>query len=544
MVIDGNKGDYNAGITVEGVGKDAAVKFGIMFKGSHYAEIRNIASIENKSAKDDAIGFEQDNDYVWSHNNDIFYGADRGGDKAKGDGSLDTKSTDHITHSYNHFWDSGKANLLGMGKDEGHFATFHHNWYDHSDSRHPRVRHYTTHVYNNYYDGIAKYGIASAEGAPSIFAENNYFRNANYPFITGGQGHDIQSDGGSTVSGEPGGIIKAYGNEFEGGNFSTSYQEDSTNFDYYQASSRDEKISSNVKGKGGAYNNFDTAADFYKYNVQTALEAKTEVENYSGRVENGDIWYEFDDATEDRNYVRIPELDKILTSYESKLQKAGLGSDNSFVVGGEGGGSTTPVDPEPDPAKEYKITLDANGGELPADSQTSFVKTQGEALGELPTPTNANGFTFAGWYNGTTKVDANTKVASNMTLVAKWIDPNAPVATMEKVFSDANSDENFTITGNMDSRTYNVSYGDKTFTKGMKVESSTNITFTTSSKMKLVLVASLQDGSAPNGKSIKVDGKKQTFNDFVVEIEIEAGSHTITKGDTMTLLYISLTPIN
>ena len=88
-------------------------------------------------------------------------------DQVKGDGSIDIKSrSDYITSSYNHFWDSGKACVAGgvwesKNPDDPEAKvniTYHHNWFDHSDSRHPRCVAGNTHVYNNYYDGVAKYG--------------------------------------------------------------------------------------------------------------------------------------------------------------------------------------------------------------------------------------------------------------------------------------------------------------------------------------------------------------------------------------------------
>ena len=137
-------------------------------------------------------------------------------DQVKGDGALDTKKSTYITHSYNHFWDSGKCNLQGM-KDEttDNKITYHHNWYDHSDSRHPRIRTCTVHIYNNYFDGNAKYGVGVTMGA-SAFVENNYFRSTAKmkPMLSSGQGTDAQGEG--TFSGEAGGIIKAFGNFFDG----------------------------------------------------------------------------------------------------------------------------------------------------------------------------------------------------------------------------------------------------------------------------------------------------------------------------------------
>ncbi|MFD1910518.1 hypothetical protein ACFSQ7_50945 [Paenibacillus rhizoplanae] len=95
---------------------------------------------------------------MWVHNNDIFYGsAGSDADQAKGDGSTDLKKgSTYITISYNHYFDSGKAALVGLSESAEFFVTLHHNWFDHSDSRHPRIRVASVHVYNNFYDGVSK----------------------------------------------------------------------------------------------------------------------------------------------------------------------------------------------------------------------------------------------------------------------------------------------------------------------------------------------------------------------------------------------------
>ena len=94
---------------------------------------------------------------------DYFYGNTGGdSDQAKGDGTVDLKGgTKYVTISYNRFWDSGKSSLCGMGGDDANYITYHHNWFDHSDSRHPRIRCMSVHIWNNYYDGVAKYGVGA-----------------------------------------------------------------------------------------------------------------------------------------------------------------------------------------------------------------------------------------------------------------------------------------------------------------------------------------------------------------------------------------------
>ena len=122
---------------------------------------------------------------------------------------------------------------------ETNYVTYHHNWYDHSDSRHPRIRTCSVHSYNNYFDGNAKYGIGVTMGA-SAFAENNYFRNCKNPMMSSGQGTDALGEG--TFSGETGGIIKACGNYIEGASSYIPYSQDSTSFDAYEVSSPTEKF--------------------------------------------------------------------------------------------------------------------------------------------------------------------------------------------------------------------------------------------------------------------------------------------------------------
>lgn len=91
---------------------------------------------------------------------------------------------------------------------------------------------------------------------------------------------------------------------------------------------------------------------------------------------------------------------------------------------------------------------------------------------------------------------------------------------------------------------YTIKYGNKTFTKGLKIEKSTNVDFTLSVEMKLTLYV---DGAV--GKKIKIDGtdtdylvKTDALGDTVVEVTLAKGAHKITKGDSMNLWYAILEP--
>ena len=338
LLIKGNSDSkrLSCGITIEGIGEDATVNgFGIRLANVSNVEIRNIGVMLVDSGEGDNYSLQQSCDHVWVHNCDSFYGMAGGdADQAKGDGALDCKKSTYITFSYNHFWDNGKCNLLGLSENttEGLYITYHHNWYDHSDSRHPRVRFYSAHVYNNYYDGNAKYGIGSTEGS-SVFSENNYFRNCKYPMLTSMQGSDV--DAGGIFSGEDGGTIKSFGNYMEGQKEYTPYQSNSTDFDAYEASSKDEKVPDSVKSKqgGNTYNNFDTSSTMYSYTADNAADVPSIVTSKAGRLNGGDFKYTFDNSVDDASYSVNQALMSALKSYKSSVIKIGSGfTDNTDPV--------------------------------------------------------------------------------------------------------------------------------------------------------------------------------------------------------------------
>lgn len=352
----------NMNLTIEGVGNDATFHgFGVLLRNCRYVELRNFAVMMHP---EDGISFDTNNEHLWGHHLDIFYGENKGGDKAKGDGSFDVKGTLYCTVSDNHFWDAGKCTLNSNG-DEVDFVTYHHNWYDHSDSRHPRVRKSKhLHVFNNYFDGNAKYGVGATTGS-CIFVEKNYYRNCKYPMLISKQGSDIHNGVGSssdtkgTFSGEDGGMIKAFDNYMTG---QTSFEPyiagDATyskHFDAYVVDNRNDKVPADVVTlQGGTnYNNFDTDAEFYSYTPDAKEDVPTIVTGVygAGRCEKGDFEWTFNNATEDKNSEVINNLSNALKNYTGKLVKVygDMGAESTEQGGGqegEGGdnqgGDTTP----------------------------------------------------------------------------------------------------------------------------------------------------------------------------------------------------------
>ncbi len=325
-------------VTIEGIGNDATIHgYGFTAKRACNVEFRNFAIMWYGGGGDgDSISLDTENKNVWIHNVEFFYGYGKEADQAKGDGSIDLKSkTDYVTISYCHFWDSGKALVLGgpwevsnYTKPEAKiYATYHHNWFDHSDSRHPRCVSGSAHIYNNYYDGVAKYGVGAAVNS-SVFVENNYFRNCPRPMLIATQGSDIYENGSyktkGTLSGQNGGMIKECGNTIIGAKRFYTYQTtpDEGQFDAYSVENKNETVPETVVAlKGGAtYNNFDTNSNImYEYSADTAEEAKEKVILEAGRRNGGDFKYTFDNSIQDSNSDVIPELQEAVINYTSKL---------------------------------------------------------------------------------------------------------------------------------------------------------------------------------------------------------------------------------
>ena len=341
--IKGKNKDSEMPFTIEGIGDDATVRgFGFLVRNSKGVEFRNFAVMR---CMDDGISLDTDNSNIWIHHTDQFYGKHGSGDHAKGDGATDVKSdSKYVTVSYNRFWDTGKTNMFGMKSESGpNYISYDHNWFDHSDSRHPRVRTMSVHVWNNYFDNVAKYGVGATSGS-SVFVENNYFLKTKKPILSSQQGTDALGSG--TFSGENGGMIKAYGNYFDKtiSNFKyyTQNAPASTGYDAYETATRDEQVPATevTKVGGTPYNNFDTDASLmYNYNAVTAENVPALVTGYygAGRMNHGDFTYTFPDnvGSDDTDSAYDTNLGSLLDNYKTTLVGI-FGEESSSLDGGSG----------------------------------------------------------------------------------------------------------------------------------------------------------------------------------------------------------------
>ena len=328
--IKGKSGYSTMNMTIEGVGDDATVYgFGFLVRNSKSVEFRNFAIMR---CLDDAMSLDTQNSNIWIHHMDLFYGKKgSAADQAKGDGTVDIKgNSKYVTVAFNHFWDNGKSSMCGMKSETGeNWITYHHNWFDHSDSRHARVRTMTVHMYNNYYQHCDVYGVGATSGS-NIFMESNYFEAVKRPIMSSLQGTDIKGSKG-TFSGENGGMIKSYGNVFvnKPSGFSyITYADNPTSFDAYEVAKASEQLPAGVKTLvgGTGYNNFDINPDvMYSHTADNAVDVPSIIEGFygAGRLNHGDIKFDIPDETVVTNGHQqpLPALANILDSYESGVVK-------------------------------------------------------------------------------------------------------------------------------------------------------------------------------------------------------------------------------
>ncbi len=467
-------------MTFEGVGDDATVYgFGFLLRDVKSVEFRNLAIMR---CLDDAMSLDTNNSHVWIHNMDFFYGKKgSAADQAKGDGTVDIKAnSQYITVAYNRFWDNGKASMCGMKTESGpNYITYHHNWFDHSDSRMARIRTMSVHMYNNYYLHNDVYGVGATMGS-SVFMESNYFDATKRPIMSSKQGTDAKGDG--TFSGENGGLIKAYGNVFANkpDNFSyVPYAENNTSFDAYEVSAPSEQVPSSVKTLvgGTSYDNFDTNPSLmYAYAADKATDVPAIVEGFygAGRLNHGDIDFVIPDETVVTNGHQQPwpALASLLDSYTSGVVKV-FGESNAAGEGGSTGGSS-----------EGGSTGGETGG---GTTEPSVPSVEGTVL-----------VTFTG---------------------------KAPSSSIVSVTGNySNSKGQATIDGT----TYKIC---------VKMESSTSIRLTVDKKVNATFY--FADGEIA---SMKLAGSKISATGSTYTTTLNAGTYEITKDKSVNLFGIKLVP--
>jgi pectate lyase len=147
-----------------------------------------IQNLSFRGASDDSINVQMFSHHVWLDHNDLAEGYD---------GLIDIKrGSSYVTVSWTHTHNHAKNMLLGHDDDNGAQdigrlkVSYHHNWYDATPQRNPRVRFgEPVHIYNNYYFDNSDTGPACQADSGCV-VEGNYFEDVEEPITNSYAGPD------------------------------------------------------------------------------------------------------------------------------------------------------------------------------------------------------------------------------------------------------------------------------------------------------------------------------------------------------------------
>ncbi|MDT0346482.1 pectate lyase family protein [Streptomyces litchfieldiae] len=169
----------NSGITGGGLNIGLPVDDGITSPSADAVHNVIIRNMNFRDASDDSINVQMYSHHIWIDHNDLAEGYD---------GLIDIKrGASYITVSWNHTHNHTKNMLLGHDDDNGAQdagylrVTYHHNWYDKTPQRNPRVRFGNpVHIFNNYFLDNSDTGPA-CQADSGCLVESNYFQDVEEP---------------------------------------------------------------------------------------------------------------------------------------------------------------------------------------------------------------------------------------------------------------------------------------------------------------------------------------------------------------------------
>jgi pectate lyase len=169
-----------SGFTGYGLNIGLAISDSITSPPSNAVHNVILRNLKIAGSADDDINVQMFSHHIWIDHNDL---------SDPNDGTLDIKrGSSYVTVSWNHAHDADKNMLLGRddadsAQDTGRLkVTYHHNWFDQTTQRNPRVRYGNpVHVYNNYFYKNSGYGVASTIKA-GVLVEGNYFEGVEDPY--------------------------------------------------------------------------------------------------------------------------------------------------------------------------------------------------------------------------------------------------------------------------------------------------------------------------------------------------------------------------
>lgn len=178
--------------TIIGIGPGAGISQGGFRVGNNQKNIifKNL-TIADTYVEGDWDGKEQDWDGIQIKGTCHHIWIDHCTFLRQGDGAVDiTNGANYVTVSNSIFGANNKASLIGSSDTDTfrdrYKVTMHHNWFNETTQRNPRVRFGMVHLFNNYYYNMGGYGrsmgYANSNGygigvgvGAQIYSEHNYF---------------------------------------------------------------------------------------------------------------------------------------------------------------------------------------------------------------------------------------------------------------------------------------------------------------------------------------------------------------------------------
>ena len=583
-------------ITIEGIGYDAALDgWGLHFicQTADYAkgfgrsfEVRNLSF---KNVPEDCVGMEgQQNDKTatltapvercWIHHC-TFYAptiiSPAESDKDGGDGACDFKRGQYFTNSYCYYNGYHKTNLVGSSDESLQYhLTYHHNYWKNCESRGPLARQANIHMYNNIFDSQTSYCM-NPRANGYIFSEYNMFYMSKNPV-------EVKA-----------GAVKSYNDSFA----SCTGNNDAT-----IVTDRSQKVSSGNKYENFDTNSTLSYIPSGDYIIQESIpEMKAVVLAYAGVQKQTVITPDdvnlsviptnrYPTAAVSLDYVK--DLNKsyvtsVSGTYDNILFNVKKVASDCITVGGSANScdivfyvdTTVNITMTEVPATYSPVLCNEYGEEIITGTGTAtnlpsgyyFIqagtydigggKFKEAKLSKLeiyavdpnaapnpitppPTPNpddsgNQGGST--GGDNGNTGDSGNQGGNTGGTVTDGTV--ITPDSQIHSFTANGKLDPEgfFSINGNTSGSKGSVTFNNENLTVCLKIESSTVISFNATEKGTLVLV--FGGSTNASGKGIKIDGTSFDIpTTQILEISLDAGSHSVTKDDSINLFYMAYVP--
>ena len=585
-------------ITIEGIGNDACINgWGLHFicQTADYAagygrsfEVRNITF---KNVPEDCVGMEGQQEgstltapveRCWIHNCNFLaptIANPAESDKDGGDGACDFKRGQYFTNSYCYYDGYHKTNLVGSSDDSLQYhLTYHHNYWKNCESRGPLARQANIHMYNNIFEGQTSYCMNPRANA-YIFSEYNMFYKCKNPV-------EVKS-----------GAVKSYNDSVVGmtGAFDATVVTDRSTVvstaNKYASFELDSKLSYIPSGNYQLQESISEMravvlayAGVQKAKPTTPDQVNTSVipaANYPTAAVTLDYTKQFNktntpkSGTYDNIVINATKFDAAYIGIGGSATGCDIvfyvgtavnvtveqysGSSNDLVLVNEdgvsimvGGGTAYNL-----PSGYYFIqsnTYDVGSSkykEAKISGLTITAVDPNASTNPIPTPPPAGGDngenggnSGSGDNGGNSGSDegGNTPGGSTGGTVTSGtvITEDSEVHSFTE-HGKADPDGFFSISGNTSTSKGSVSFNGLDLTTCLKIESSTTISFTSSENGTLVLV--FGGSTNASGKKIKVNGASYEIpSNQILELSLDAGTHSVTKGDSINLFYVAFVP--